>query len=309
MSNLFFDKYEWAQVNEADLLYWENMRPNRYGFVYVKNPHYLVDGDDRKYLIRKPSPAERREIIINTVIECNGRTFLIPLLADLLGVSGRTVQIVLRQLEKEGLISVSSTYNKRGLQRGNAYRYIGPPCQKYGSGLTLRVLYSQKHDAGFRSWAWREYEFHHDKVWHNLLPFCRKKFEARIARRKYLEENGLPLAIPKEIKFLVLRYCHWKGTADQLSKQFLDACMHSRDGTKKLALFPLGRTEKIRLFGRMISVYFGGETDNPQVTLTDETGKQMEVFGWFDENVYEDSIDLDEDVVEEFVIVGDFTTK
>ena len=309
MSNLFFDKYEWAQIDEADLLYWEILRPNRYGFVYVKNPHYLVDGDDRKYLIRKPTPAERREIIINTVIECNGRTFRIPVLSHLLGVSDRTVQTVLHRLEQERLIEIIPRKSKSGAQRCNAYRYIGPPCEKYGSGLTLQVLHSPKRDAGFRGWAWKEYEIRHDRLWHNFLPFCREKFKARIARRRYLEENNLPLIIPADIKYLVLRYCYWRGTEDELCRQFQNACMHSKDGTKKLPLYPLGRMERVKLFGKNMSVVFGGETENPQITIIDETGKPLDVFSWFDENVIEDTIDLGDELVEEFVIVGDFTTK
>ncbi len=141
MSKLFREKYELAEVDEFDLIHWEALEPNRYGFVYVKNPRYPVEDDDREYLIRKPTPEERREIVINTVIECNGRTFSIPVIADKLGVSDRTVQIVLRDLEREGLIEIVPMKTRRGAQKGNAYRYIGLPCEKYGSGLTLQILY------------------------------------------------------------------------------------------------------------------------------------------------------------------------
>ena len=56
MKNLFQDKYFDPFFDESDLLNWEDMKQNRYGFVYVKNPHYIIEGDDRKYLIRKPTP-------------------------------------------------------------------------------------------------------------------------------------------------------------------------------------------------------------------------------------------------------------
>ena len=95
MNKLFENKYVDAII-DSDPLHWEVMKPNRSGFVYIDNPHYLIGGDDRQYIIRKPTPKERREIVINTVIECNGRMFAITTLAYRLGVSDRTVQTILR---------------------------------------------------------------------------------------------------------------------------------------------------------------------------------------------------------------------
>ncbi len=143
MDSLFRKKYKLIEAEEEKLLYWEALRPNRYGFVHVENPHYYIDGDNRKFLVHKPTPKERREIIINTIIQCNGRTFIIPELADKLGVSDRTLQNILRQLEKEGLIQITPKYAKNGKQKGNAYKYIGPACKFYGSELTLKALYNQ----------------------------------------------------------------------------------------------------------------------------------------------------------------------
>ncbi len=306
MNELAVKKYIDAGVDGADLLYWEVLEHNRYGFVYVKNPHYLIDDDDMEYLIRKPTPKERREIVINTVIECNGRTFAVCDLADRLGVSERTMQIILRQLQKERLIEIIPRHNKNGKQTRNAYRYIGPQCKLYGSGLTLRHLYSTKQDVGFRYWAWKEYEFKHNKVWHNIYALCKAKFDARVARRKYLERNNLPLVIPEDVKYLVLRYCYWKGEYRKL----YDNNLFSKDGSLKLELFPLGRTETVDIFGYTFSVEFGGTKENPQITISDkDTGEQMGVFGWFNENVIENEKDIDETQVEQYFIVGDFTTK
>ena len=119
MTELFENKYEEAGVPQAQLLYWEGLKHtwynNRYGFVYVRNPNYLIDDDDMEYQIRKPTPKERREIVINTIIECNGRTFKISRLAEMLAVSVRTVQTILRQLPNEKLIEIIPRYNKYGL--------------------------------------------------------------------------------------------------------------------------------------------------------------------------------------------------
>ena len=304
MKNLFQDKYIDPFFDESYLLNWEDMKQNRYGFVYVKNPHYLIEGDDRKYLIRKPTPKERREIILNTVIECNGKTFKIPTLAYALGVSDRTVQSILRQLQKEELIEILPQFSKDGKQKCNAYRYVGPPCEFYGSGLTLKVLYSTKQDAGFRDWAWKEYIFNHDKIWHDLYTLCRIKFDARVKRGKYLKQNNLPLVIPEDIQYFVLRYAYWKG------EEKPDDFQYSKDGVIKLAIEPLNRTEEIKFFGYTLSIEFGGSKDNPEITISNkETKELLGVFTWFTENVIQSNTDLDENLTEQFFLLGDFTTK
>lgn len=304
---LLTDKYNSDSRTENDLYPWEREDKGAYGFVRVRNPHYLQDGDDRKYIIRKPNPTERRDIIVNTVIECNGRTFRIPILAKRLGVSDRTVQTTLRGLEQEGIISIDIPRHKRnGEHRGNAYRYIGPPCEKYGSGLTLQILYDVAQNIGIRDWDWAAYEFARDKIWHSSYPLCKTKFEQRKARREYLESNNLPLVVPEKIKYLALRYCYWKGDKRKLSTDFL----FSRDSTVKLPLFPLVRTETMTLFGHTMSVFFCGEIQNPQITISDmDTGKQLALFTWFDENIIQSERKLDARRVEQFFIIGDFTTK
>ena len=300
------EKFPGDEPDFRDLYLWEQEDKGTYGFVRVRNPHYLQDGDDRKYIIRKPNPVERRDIIVNTVIECNGRTFRIPVLAKRLGVSDRTVQIVLRDLEREGLIEIVPTKTRRGAQRGNAYRYIGPLCEKYGSGLTLQILYDADQDVGFRNWDWKPYAFCHDsKVWHSAYPRCCAKFEQRIARREYLEKNNLPPIVPEKIKYLVLRHCYWKGDKRRL-KKFL----FSKDGAIKLPLLPLGRMETVTLFGHTMSVFFGGEIDNPQITISDmDTGQQLAIFTWFDANIIHSEKESDKRKVEQYFIIGDFTTK
>ena len=306
MNKLFENKYINAVTYEENLLHWEVRKKNRYGFVYVRNPDFLIDGDDREYFIRKPTPKERKEIVVNTVIECNGRMFAISDLAYRLGVSDRTVQMILRELQKERLIEIIPKYNKNGKQKRNAYRYIGPPCEKYGSGLTLKALHSASQDAGFRDWAWREYEFKHDKVWHSIYPLCQLKFAARVARREYLRQNNLPLIVTEDIKYLVLRYCYWKGEWQKLH----DTTIYSQDGTIKIALFPLGRTEEIKFFGYTFSVEIAGTKDNPKITITDgETKETLGVFTWFDKNIIQSDTDTDDDLTEQFFILGDFTTR
>lgn len=305
MNQLFVDKYIYADIDGLPI-YWGVTKRNRYGFVCIKNPQYCIDDDDREYLIRKPTPKERREIVINTVIECNGRTFKIAMLAKKLGVSDRTVQTILRQLEKDGLIEIIPKYSKNGKQKRNAYRYIGTPCERYGSGLTLRDLYNTEQNVGFRDWAWKEFEFTHDNIWHNIYPICREKFATRIARRKYLEQNNLPLVVPEDVKYLVLRYCYWSGKSGKRYNKDI----YSKDGTIKIAIEPLNRAETVPFFGHTLLVELGGTKDNPQITVTNaKTKRVLGVFTWFDENVIQSVKNIDRDNTEQFFILGDFTTR
>lgn len=305
MNELLENKYECWEAEYGGI--YDTRIRNGYGYVRVKNPYYTPYEDEREFLLRKPTPKERREIIINTVIECNGRTFKVSALAKRLGVSDRTVQMTLRQLEKEEIIRISPMFTKRGKQKGNSYRYVGLPCKKYGSGLTLQTLYDKKQNTGFRDWAWKEYEFRHNKVWHDdVYALCRKKFETRIARRKYLERNNLPLVVPEDIKYLVLRYCYWKGKYENRWKDD----NFSQDGTVKLSIFPLNRRETVHIYRYTFVVEFGGTKDNPEITVYEaDMGKELSAFSWFNENVIQSSKELGENLIEQFFILGDFTTK
>ena len=304
MEELFNQKYDTDKFDEDTYLR-EQYKHKGYGFIYIKNPDYPMD-DDREYLIRKPTPKERREIIINTVIECNGRTFKIHALAVRLGVSDRTLQTILRQLQKDKLIQITPRHNKNGKQIGNAYKYIGPPCESYGTGLTLKALYSTEQDVGFRDWAWKIHGFDHDQTWHNIYPLCKAKFERRMLRKDYLEENGLPLVIPEDIKYIVLRYCYWKGEKIEL----YDEELFSQDRTIKLALEPLGRKETVNRFGIPLIVEINGPKENPQVMLIDgNTNKQITVFTWFDENVILGDCEIDEEHADQIFIIDDFVTR
>lgn len=139
-----------------------------------------------------------------------------------------------------------------------------------------------------------------------MYALCKKKFETRIARRKYLEQNNLPLAVPEDIKFLVLRYCYWKGKEKSRSNN----SNFSQDGTVKLALFPLNRRETVHLYGYDFVIDFAGTKDNPVITINNaDTGKTLSVFTWFDENVIKSSKKLGKNLIEQFFILGDFTRR
>ena len=149
--------------------------------------------------------------------------------------------------------------------------------------------------------------FRHNKVWHEeIYVACKAKFEIRTARREYLEENNLPLVVPEEIKYLVLRYCYWKGEIRKLNDDYL----FSKEGSLKFEIFPLGRTETFTLFKHPFTIEFGGTKDNPQITITDaETQETIETFTWFDENIIECEGYIGKTQIEQLFMIGDFTTK
>lgn len=284
-------------------------RKNKYGYVTLSNPHYgsdyaeeVFDDYGEEYIFRKPTPAERREIVINTIIECNGRSFRIQKLAKYLAVSDRTIQYLLKSLKKEGLIEVVPRFDSNGVQISNTYKYIGPPCEFYGSGLNLKLLYDKKQNVGFRSWNWKKISFPHNGVWYDQYKQMQMKFDVRIDRRNYLVTNGLPLIIPDDVKYLVIRYTYWKGkdTASPDSKTF--------DSTIRIPLNVQYHKERIGSCNLLFWVC--GTKNNPKVKIYDlDYGEKVNTFTWFTENISESETKLDNNQIEQLLLMGDFTTK
>lgn len=140
----------------------KTIHKNKYGFIEIENPIYYNNNlyfSPPEFLMRKPTPEERREIVINYIIKHSGQKIDIAKLAQKLAVSKRTIQSLLSKLKAEGLIAIEPTFDSFGYQGHNKYSYIGPPVERYGSGLTIGMLYDPKNRAGFRDWDWDEYSF------------------------------------------------------------------------------------------------------------------------------------------------------
>ncbi len=315
-NDLMLRKYLYNHYDEDDILSGFPERPNnKYGFIAIKNPDYQKDKrewwgsmycDEREYIYRKPTAKERREIVINTIIEANGRAFSIPNLAYLLAISDRTLQTLLKNLQEEKIIEIIPRYGKNGARKSNAYKYIGEPCEFYGTGLNLRKLYNPKIDVGFRHWSWKSQIFKHDRAWHDVYKLCYIKFESRIARGEYLKKNNLPLVVPEEIQYLVLRYSYWKGD----STFAMIETQYSKDGTIKIPLGTEEKTKIIRFFEFNLELVFGGSKDNPEIIINDYDKKEKLVaFTWFTENVIERVIPIGNGEEIQFFILGDFTSK
>ena len=62
------------------------------------------------YHYRKPTPSERKEIILNYIIDNNGTSIKVNSLSSKLAVSDRTIQKIIKELSNEGLIKIESCF-------------------------------------------------------------------------------------------------------------------------------------------------------------------------------------------------------
>ena len=137
----------------------ENENYRKYGIVILE----LYDETLRTtvYHYRKPTPSERKEIILNNIIDNSGTPIKVNYLSSKLAVSDRTIQKIIIKLSNEGLIKVESCFIN-GRQSGNKITYIGEPRIKAGKELTSDLLYDITNPYGFRDWDWGEFKLHLD---------------------------------------------------------------------------------------------------------------------------------------------------
>ena len=127
----------------------ENENYRKYGIVIIE----VYDETLRTtvYHYRKPAPSERKEIILNYIIDNSSTPIKVNYLSSKLAVSDRTIQKIIKELSNEGLIKVESCFIN-GRQSGNKITYIGEPRIKTGKELTLDLLYDITNPYGFRDW-------------------------------------------------------------------------------------------------------------------------------------------------------------
>lgn len=79
----------------------------KYGYIeFIDKRKLKHDGwdDEIEPEIRKPTPLEREEIILNYVRVNSGKSVKVSFFAEQLAVSERTIQTALKNLENKGLI-------------------------------------------------------------------------------------------------------------------------------------------------------------------------------------------------------------
>ena len=300
---------------------------NKFGFVEIENPVYYNNNyfhAPPQFLMRKATPEERREMVVNYIIRRNGKPISLDNLANKLALSKRTIQLLMKSLKDEGLIDVQPTFDKRGKQRHNSYRYIGSPTEKFGSGLTIGMLYDVQNRAGFRDWDWEEYSYK-NKGYFDLQDLYISKSHRRTTRAKYLERfrKGEAGCIRKP-KYLAIRYSHFISKRDKkkLPEQYIrlnykpddlyDCCSEGlpSHGTKKFKIDFAEREIAFTLFGIPFGGILEGSEENPKITVFDRSTQETYAqFTYWGENYLHFVRDMDGDKEEHLSIFGEFTSK
>lgn len=120
------------------------MKRKGYGIIeFVDKRKLKHDGwdDQIEPEFRKPTPAEREEIILNYIRTRNGKPLNMQKLVNLLAVSVRTIQKHLRNLESDGLIIRTTVFTESGKQRLNKYTFNGKNTPLEEKALTIDKLY------------------------------------------------------------------------------------------------------------------------------------------------------------------------
>lgn len=175
----------------------------KYGFIEIENPAYEYDYTQEKYLIRKPTPQERKEIILNYIIDNSGKRISINYLSTTFAVSDRTIQKILKELKEENLIKVIPTFKKDGTQRFNIYKYIGKPRIKTGKELTIDLLCNPDNPYGFRDFDWEDHKFPYDGEWYSNNELEDLKLKNEQKRKEFLGET-----LNYNTIRLKMKYCH-----------------------------------------------------------------------------------------------------
>ena len=306
----------------------ETIHKNKYGFIEIENPEYYNNNycfSPYEFLMRKATPEERREMVVNYIICRDGKPINLEKLAAKLAVSKRTIQSLMKSLKEDGLIDVLPNYEQNGRQGHNSYRYIGPPTDKFGSGLTIGMLYDIKNRAGFRDWDWDEFSYK-NKGEYDLMDLYAAKSYRRVTRGKFLERrNADKSACIRKPKYLAIRYSYFitkkdgKKTPDKYirinykTEEQYDSRPGSlsSDGTKKFKIDFSKQIITFALFGILFGCELEGSEDDPKITIfnlrTEETYAQFTYWGEHYLYFVRDTEDADRE--ENLIIYGELTSK
>lgn len=158
----------------------------KYGFIEFPNPNYFKDGGER-YLLRKPTPTERKEIMLNYIIDHSGEPISVNFFSEELCVSTRTIKSILKEFKERGLIEVTNVFGPTGKQMSNIIKYTGPAVVKTGKELTIDLLYTVNNVAGFRDFDWYDLKFPKDGDYYEMEPINEAKENVKLLRQKFLD--------------------------------------------------------------------------------------------------------------------------
>ena len=306
----------------------ETIHKHKFGFIEIQNPEYYDNNycfSPSEFLMRKATPEERKEMVVNYIIRRDGKPINLEKLAAKLAVSKRTIQSLMRSLKEDKLIEVLPNYEQNGRQGHNSYRYIGPPTDKFGSGLTIGMLYDLKNRAGFRDWDWDDFSYK-NKGDYDLQDLYISKSSCRRTRGKYIEwRNADKSACIRKPKYLAIRYSHFiskkdgKKTPDKYIRINYKTGEHydsrpgslSSHGTKKFKIDFSKQIITFALFGILFGGELEGSEEDPKITIFDlRTEETYAQFTYWGENYLYFVRDAeDEDREENLIIYGEFTSK
>lgn len=133
---------------------------HKYGFIKIPNPETEYDFEVPENLLRKPTPEQRRVMMVNRIAEGDhgSYVFTIAMFAEAFAISKRTVQSDLRLLESRGWIRIESTYEGKK-QIASKMTYIGPMRREEEKRMTSALLYDSEESYGIRDFDWADYSF------------------------------------------------------------------------------------------------------------------------------------------------------
>ena len=131
-------KKRWKKNNIDYEENWGNRKHyNKYGFIEIENPTYYTDkncSSDDEFFIRKPTPQERKEIVINYIRQHHSEFIDLWYLAYKLAVSQRTIKKLVADLKKEATAQTDSSLTPWHIQVRLADRYPDAPANNSACG-------------------------------------------------------------------------------------------------------------------------------------------------------------------------------
>lgn len=122
-------------------------KPKKYGMFYFKDKN-------GEWQFRKPTPLQRKAILIYYLRRRSGRAMTVKRIADDFHVSERTMQKLLKELEAEGIIRREPIYDENGFQKANKIVYIGEKARLTGNEPSIDKIFEDGNPMNLRSFEW-----------------------------------------------------------------------------------------------------------------------------------------------------------
>ena len=125
-------------------------KPKKYGMFYFKDKN-------GEWQFRKPTPLQRKAILIYYLRRRSGRAMTVKRIADDFHVSERTMQKLLKELEAEGIVRREPIYDENGFQKANKIVYIGEKARLTGDEPSIDKIFEDGNPMKLRSFEWTGY--------------------------------------------------------------------------------------------------------------------------------------------------------